>query len=42
MFKVEKSSAVDFLVHTRFIEEMWYEFLFTMFFTAAHFHLGGL
>ena len=30
----------NFLV-TRFMKEMSYVFLFTIFFTAAHFHLGG-
>ena len=38
--KAQRESSRNFLV-TRFMEEMLYVFLFTFFFSAAHFHLGG-
>ena len=40
--RLQSETRRNFLV-TRFMEEMWYVFLFTLFFffTAAHFYLGG-
>ena len=38
--RLQRETSRNFLV-TRVLEEMWYVFLFTLFFTVTSFHPGG-
>ena len=39
--RLQRKTSRNYLMVTRFMQEITYVFLFTFFFTAAHFHLGG-
>ena len=39
--RLQRKTSRNYLMVTRFMQEITYMFLFTFFFTAAHFHLGG-